>query len=249
VTQGRELTALGVHMNLAPVLDIWDNPRNTVIANRSYSDDPIVVSRLGTAYIEALQSQGMLAVAKHFPGHGSSVEDSHRTLPVVAHDRARLDSHELVPFRAAIQARVAGVMTAHVSYPLIDPVEDRPSSLSPPIVSGILRDDLRYDGLIVTDDIGAMRAIVDNYGPGEAAIQALLAGSDVVSVVGPLSSQRLIVEAITAAVGTTIPMERLDASVRRVLRAKQRAGLLGSAPLRSSTPPACAYLLDDSQGN
>jgi beta-N-acetylhexosaminidase len=242
VTQGRELTELGIHLNLAPVLDVWDNPRNTVIAHRSYSDDPAVVSRLGAAYIEALQSQGMLATAKHFPGHGSSVEDSHRVLPVVNHDRERLSTVELAPFRAAIRAGVAAIMTAHVSYPLIDQVAARPGSLSPPIVSGILRDELRYDGLVVTDDIGAMRAVVDNYEPGEAAIQAILAGSDVISVVGPLSSQRLIVEALTAAVGPTISMERLDASVRRVLRAKQQAGLLGTVPARSSTGLPCGYL-------
>ena len=130
LTHGRELSELGINVNLAPVLDVWDNPANEVIAYRSYSDDPRVVALLGSAYIAALQSQGMLAVAKHFPGHGSTAGDSHLVLPSVAHDRAWLLTHELVPFQAAIRADVAGLMTAHVAFPLVDSVAGQPASLS-----------------------------------------------------------------------------------------------------------------------
>lgn len=237
---GQELAGIGVSMNLAPVLDVWDNPENTVIGDRSYSDDPSVAARLGAAYIEAMQAQGVLAVGKHFPGHGSSTEDSHLTLPVVRHDRARLDAVELVPFRAAMQANVAAIMTAHVSYPLVDPQPDRPGSLSPVIVDGLLRGELGYQGLVVTDDMGAMQAITGRYEAGEAAVRAIQAGADLLIVVGPLDRQRRTVEAIQAEVGRSISPERLDASVRRVLRAKLQAGLLG--PERESlvaAAPVC----------
>jgi beta-glucosidase-like glycosyl hydrolase len=210
-----------------------------VIADRSYSDDPTVAARLGAAYVEALQAQGVLAVGKHFPGHGSSIEDSHLTLPVVWHDRARLDAVELAPFRAALAANVAAIMTAHVSYPLIDPVADRPASLSPAIVGGLLRGELGYDGLVVTDDMGAMEAITGRYEPGDAAVQAIQAGADLLIVVGPIDRQRRMIEAITAEIGRGIPTERLDASVRRVLRAKQQAGLLGPRPSLAPTAPVC----------
>ena len=233
---GRELADLGIQMNLAPVLDVLDNPQNTVIGERSYSSDPQTVARLGTAYIQGLQAQGVLAVGKHFPGHGSTTEDSHLTLPVVRHDRNWLDAHELVPFQAAIQANVAAIMTAHVSYPAIDPVPSRPGSLSPVIVSGLLRGDLGYDGLVITDDMGVMEAITGRYEPGDAAVKAVQAGSDMLIVVGPIERQRRMAQAIVSEVGTSISPERLDASVRRVLRAKQQAGLLGTK--RSSPAPA-----------
>ncbi len=228
-THGRELAGLGIQMNLAPVLDVWDNAKNTVIAMRSFSNDPAIAARLGAAYVEALQGQGVLAVGKHFPGHGSSSEDSHISLPVVGHDRAWLESHELIPFRAAINAGVAAIMTDHVSYPAIDRGALQPASLSATIVTGMLRDDLGFDGLVLTDDIGEMKAITTKYEPGEAAVEALLAGSDMLIVVGPLESQRRMAQAITAEIGGRIPEARLEASVRRVLVAKQQAGLFGPA--------------------
>jgi beta-N-acetylhexosaminidase len=225
-THGRELSAIGISMNLAPDLDVWDNPANTVIGERSFSDDPSVAAQLGAAYIQGLQQQGVLAVGKHFPGHGSSAEDSHQTLPVVPHDRAWLDTHELVPFRSAIQAHVAAIMVGHLSFPLIDPAPSRPSSLSPVFVTSILRNDLGYDGLVITDDLGGMKAITAGYSPGTAAVQAFVAGSDMLLSVGPLDTEQEMVQAITDAVGPTISMQRLDASVRRILLAKAQAGLL-----------------------
>jgi beta-N-acetylhexosaminidase len=225
-------------MNLAPVLDVVDNPRNSVIGDRSYGADPGVVSQLGAAYISGLQNNGVLAVAKHFPGHGSTTEDSHLTLPILRHDRQRLDSFELLPFRAAIDAKVAAIMTAHVGYPAFEGALVPPASLSTTLVSGILRGDLGFDGLVITDDLGQMRAITDSYEPGEAAVQAIAAGSDMLLVVGPFERQARMVEAVVAAVGEDIAPERLDASVLRVLKTKQRAGLLpgGSDPATPASP-------------
>lgn len=238
---GQELAEIGINMNLAPDLDVWDNPANTVIGDRSFSSDPSTAAMLGAAYIEGLQRHGVLAVGKHFPGHGSSTDDSHETLPIVMHDRAWLDSHELVPFEAAINASVAAIMVGHLSFPLIDPVADRPSSLSPVFVSGMLRTDLGFDGLVVTDDLGQMRAVTAGYTPGDAAIQSLQAGSDVLLVVGPLQTERQMVRAVIGGVGSSISMDQLDAAVRRVLTAKIQAGLLpGSAPSLSPTTPSCS---------
>jgi beta-N-acetylhexosaminidase len=237
---GGELAAIGINMNLAPDVDVWDNPANTVIGERSFSSDPQVVATLGAAYIEGLQRQGVLAVAKHFPGHGSSTEDSHQALPVIPHDRAWLDTHELVPFEAAIQANAAAIMVGHLSFPRIDPVAGRPSSLSPLMVDGILRGDLGYEGLVVTDDLGAMKAISAGYTPADAAVQALQAGSDMLLVVGPLATQREMVATLTDALGTSIPPDRLDRSVRKILTAKVQAGLLpGAAPSLTPAAPVC----------
>ena len=223
---GRELASMGINMSLGPVLDVWDNPENQVIGNRAFSRSASVVAALGSAYVTSLQAQGVLAVGKHFPGHGNSLEDSHQTLPVVRRDRATMDSVELLPFQSALQAGVAGIMTAHVSYPAIDTIQDRPASLSPRIVTGLLRDELGFQGLVLTDDMGAMEAITGRFEAGEAAVQAIEAGSDMLIVVGPLTRQRRMVQAVLDEVGGRISAERLDASVRRVLEAKRRAGLI-----------------------
>jgi beta-N-acetylhexosaminidase len=223
---GRELASMGINMSLGPVLDVWDNPENRVIGNRAFSRSASVVAALGSAYVTSLQAQGVLAVAKHFPGHGNSLEDSHQTLPVVRRDRVTMDAVELLPFQSSIQAGVAGIMTAHVNYPAIDTVSDRPASLSARIVSGLLRDELGFQGLVLTDDMGAMEAITSRFEAGEAAVQAIEAGSDMLIVVGPLSRQRRMVKAVLDEIGGRISAERLDASVRRVLEAKRRAGLI-----------------------
>jgi beta-N-acetylhexosaminidase len=239
-TMGQQLARVGINMDLAPDLDVLDNQANTVIGDRAFSADPQVVARLGTAFIDGLQGQGVLAVGKHFPGHGSSTEDSHQMLPVVMHDRAWMDAHELVPFEAAIETNVAAIMVGHLSFPLVDPVANRPSSLSPIFVSDILRTQLGFDGLIVTDDVGQMKAITAGYSPGSAAVQALVAGSDVVLTVGPLQNEREMIKAVTAAIPGTISEDRLDQSVRRVLIAKMQAGLLDGSPSSlTSGRPAC----------
>jgi len=225
---GRELASMGIHMSLGPVLDVWDNPANEVIGNRSFSSSATTAAALGSAYIAGLQAQGVLAVGKHFPGHGNSLEDSHQTLPIVSRDRATLDAIELMPFRSAIQSDVAAIMTAHVSYPSLDSTTERPASLSPAIVTGLLRNELGFNGLVVSDDMGAMQAITGRFESGEAAIQAIEAGTDMLIVVGPIERQRRMVQAVLSEIGGRISQERLDDSVRRVLVAKRRAGLLGA---------------------
>jgi beta-N-acetylhexosaminidase len=225
-THGRELAAMDIHMSFGPVLDVWDNPANEVIGNRSFSSSAPMVATLGAAYIQALQAEGVLAVGKHFPGHGNSLEDSHLTLPVVRRDRATLEAIELTPFRSAVENDVAAIMTAHVSYPAIDTVADRPASLSPAIVNGVLRGDLGFKGLVISDDMGAMEAITARFESGEAAIQAIEAGTDMLIVVGPLSRQRRMRQAVLGEIGGRISTEALDASVRRVLEAKRRVGLV-----------------------
>jgi beta-N-acetylhexosaminidase len=249
LTHGRELAALGINVNLAPVLDVWDNPRNTVIAERAYGSDPALVARLGRAYIEAIQAAGVLAVAKHFPGHGSTTEDSHLELPAVSRDWEALRGHELVPFEAAIHARVGGIMTAHIANSLVDPIPNRPATLSPIIVTNMLRGDLGFNGLILTDDLGAMQATTDRYDAGEAAVQAFLAGNDVLLIVGPAERQRLAAEALRTAIGDSVSVDRLNSSVRRVLEAKHKIGLLPglgipSAQLPSAMSSECASVLD-----
>jgi beta-N-acetylhexosaminidase len=236
---GQELAAIGINLNLAPVLDVWDNPVNTVIGTRSYSADPERVALLGSAYISALQQTGTGATGKHFPGHGSTVEDSHLRLPVLLHDRARLDEVELVPFRAAIRAGVAAIMTAHISLPLIDTSSARPATMSPVILTGLLRGDLGYDGLILTDDLGAMAAVSDAYSPGQAAVEAISAGADTLTISGPLASQVAARDALLAAVGTQITETRLNESVRRVLTAKQEMGLIPGPALEAPITTMC----------
>jgi len=238
-TQGRQLAQVGIQMNLAPVVDVLQNPANTVIGDRSYSADPETVATLGRAYIQAQQATGTLAVAKHFPGHGNTAQDSHQTLPVVADDLARLEANDLVPFRAAIAAGVRGIMVAHVSYPHLDPVAGRPASLSPPIITDLLRQQLGFNGLVLTDELGGMGAITANYTPEQAAVDAVAAGADLLTVAGPPASQERMFAAVQAAIGTTISEAQLDAAVRQVLNAKDQAGLLGNPPVLPPAP-ACA---------
>jgi beta-N-acetylhexosaminidase len=146
-----ELTAVGINFNYAPVMDVDSNPDNPVIGDRAFAADPDTVAEIGCRQIRAFQQRGLLACAKHFPGHGDTHTDSHYDLPLVRRDRQALDAMELPPFRAAVEAGVAAVMTAHVLYPALD--ETYPATLSRPILTGLLRDELGFDGLIVTDNM------------------------------------------------------------------------------------------------
>ncbi len=226
----RELRAVGIQMNMAPVLDVNNNPANPVIGIRSYGEDPALVTKLGVAAVRAMQASGVLATAKHFPGHGDTTLDSHLTLPIVAHDRVRLERVELAPFQAAIRAGVGAVMTAHVVYPALDP--DRPATLSPAILSTLLRDRLGFAGLVVTDSM-AMRAVADHFSAGEAAVLAVLAGADILLALGPEEAQREAIEAVRGALeGGRIPAERIAASAARIQEAKRRLSL----PARAMVP-------------
>jgi beta-N-acetylhexosaminidase len=245
--EGKELRALGINMNLGPVLDVDSNPSNPIIGafQRSISADPETVANLGGAYIDALQSQQVVAVAKHFPGHGATTSDSHVALPTLAFSLDYLRAHDLVPFRDVV-GEVGAVMTAHISYSNIDP--SRPSSLSPTIVQGVLRNELGYDGLVMTDDMGAMAAITANYRPGQAAVQAIEAGNDIAVIVGDKARQDEAFRAIRQAVTSGgISTDRLDQSVRRVLLAKAKFGVLDSQPLPEipeSDPAAVQQIAD-----
>lgn len=219
---GQEGRAIGIHMNFGPVADVNNNARNPVINTRAFGEVPADVGRINAAYVQGLQSGGMLATLKHFPGHGDTDVDSHIGLPIITHPRDRLDAVELPSFRAGIAAGADAVMTAHIQLPALDATEFSPATLSRPIVTGLLRGDLKFDGLVVTDSMG-MDAVSRRLSPGDAAARAFQAGNDIV-LHSP--DDAAAVAGIKAAVASgAIPMAQLDASVRRILRAKARVGL------------------------
>ncbi|HEY8531978.1 MAG TPA: beta-N-acetylhexosaminidase [Limnochorda sp.] len=223
---GAQLRASGITMNLAPDADVNINPENPVIGTRSFGADPERVAGMVRAFIRGLHAARVAAVAKHFPGHGDTSVDSHLDLPVIPHDRARLEAVELAPFRAAIEEGVDGIMAAHVAFPSIDPDRTRPATLSPAVLRGLLRDELGFDGLILTDCL-EMRAVSDRFSPGEAALRAFEAGADLILMSHTEERQRAAYEALLEAARTgRISEDRLRASVRRVLALKERLGLL-----------------------
>jgi beta-N-acetylhexosaminidase len=217
-----EARAVGIHLTFSPVADVNNNPLNPIINTRSFGEDPEAVARLAAAYVRGASEHGLFTTAKHFPGHGDTGTDSHIAVPVVPGCWDRLDTLELVPFRAAIAAGVTAVMTAHVALPCLEPDNPLPATLSPAVTTGILRDSLGFTGLVVTDAL-TMGAIVERFGPGESAVLAFLAGSDLLLMPADL---RAAVEAMVAAVESgRISRERLERSVRRVLALKLEAGL------------------------
>lgn len=218
----REARAIGIHLTFAPVLDLNVNPANSVINTRSYGEDPERVSRLGAAFIGRAQEKGLLATAKHFPGHGATAVDSHRALPVLRLQRARLEKVELAPFRAAIGADVAAVMTAHMAVPSLDGRKDRPATFSPEILQGLLRGEMLFKGLIVSDALDMRGAREGSWG-GAVAVAAVKAGCDLL-VVPPVP--RMAWDAVVRAVGRgELSEDRIDQSVRRILEAKSRLAL------------------------
>ncbi len=214
--------AVGIHLVFAPVADVNNNAANPIINTRSFGGDPTAVARLVSAEVRGLQEHGMLATAKHFPGHGDTGTDTHIELPVIDAPWSRLDSVELVPFRAAIKSGVAAVMSAHIALPGVDSGKVRPATLTPTLLTGVLRDSLGFEGLVVTDALD-MGGIVRTYGPGEAAVLALLAGADL--LLQPPDAAVAIDAVIAAVEQGRITRARLDRSVRRVLAMKKRAGL------------------------
>lgn len=228
-----EVSAVGVNMNFAPVLDLEINLNNPTLYRRMLGSDPYIVGEVGVGIINGLQGAGVMAIAKHFPGHGATDEDSHNTLPIIDADRTTLDERELIPFRAAIEADVAGIMVSHIWFPALESQPNTPASLSYSVVTRLLREDLGYQGLILTDALD-MDAIDTNYPAGAAAVQAVLAGVDVL-VLGPhmpLSDQQAAMQAVVEAVRSgAIPESRIDESVQRILEAKARYGVLDWQPL------------------
>ncbi|MBE3072481.1 MAG: beta-N-acetylhexosaminidase [Acidobacteria bacterium] len=225
----RELRAVGISLDYAPVLDVRTNPANAVIGDRALHDRAEVVARLGAVIIRALQDEGLAACGKHFPGHGDTTADSHNELPVVEHAPDRLRAIELMPFRAAVEAEVATIMTAHVLVPALD--DSRPATLSRQIVTGVLREELGFQGVILSDDL-QMKAIADAYPIGTAAVEAIAAGCDGVLICGPdHGAQAAALEAVVHAVeGEQLPRARIDDALQRQRRQKERFPGFGQGP-------------------
>ena len=216
-----ELRAVGITLDYAPVLDIHTNPKNPVIGDRALADDAALVAELGVAIIQGLQENGVAACGKHFPGHGDTAVDSHLELPIVEHPPDRIRRVECVPFRAAARAGVAFMMTAHVLVPSLD--DEQPATLSPRIVQAILREELGYEGVILSDDL-EMKAIAKTWTIPDAAVQAIAAGCDGLLICsGDLETQATTLEALVYAVESNrIPYKRLEDALVRHRRAKER---------------------------
>lgn len=226
--QGEDLRRLGFNMNLAPVLDVNSNPHNPVIGLRAFGDDVALVSELGAQFVRGQQDARIVTVAKHFPGHGNVDTDSHRALPVVRASLADIRK-ALVPFSAAMKAGLDGLMTAHIATPALTG-DQTPATLSRRVLGGVLRDELGFDGLVLTDEL-EMDAIDRNYGVGRAAVMAITAGADMVLIPWRLEKKEEVYLALLdAARGGEISPERLDRSVLRILNSKLRRGLFEPLP-------------------
>ena len=219
----QEARAVGVHITYAPVVDVNNNPKNPIINTRSYGESPAAVARMASAHIRGLQENGVIATAKHFPGHGDTGSDSHIDLPIITVQKARADTVELPPYRAAIAAGVGAIMSAHIAFPAITG-DSVPATLNPKLLTGLLRTELGYKGLIVTDALD-MGAIVKNYGVANSAVMAVKAGAD--QLLQPLPQDvATVIDAVVGAVQRgEIPESRIDESARKILSAKAWLGL------------------------
>ncbi|PAD39277.1 glycoside hydrolase family 3 protein [Terribacillus sp. 7520-G] len=239
---GEELSSLGVNVNFGPSLDVNNNPDNPVIGVRSYSSNPELVSKLGIETIQGLQRQNVAATAKHFPGHGDTATDSHYGLPLVTHDKDRLQTVELLPFQNAIDEGVDMIMTAHVQFPAFDDTtyiskKDGqeilvPATLSKKVLTGLLREEMGFEGVIVTDALN-MKAISDNFGQEEAVVLALKSGVDIALMPAQVNSLEMeknlasVYDAVIEAIESgELPMEQVNASVERILKLKEKRGIL-----------------------
>jgi beta-N-acetylhexosaminidase len=219
---GIEARAIGVHVNFSPLADVNNNARNPVINVRSFGEQPDAVGTLASAYVRGLHAGGMLATLKHFPGHGDTDVDSHLGLPIISQPRERLEGVELPPFRAGISAGADAVMTGHIELPALDSADFSPASLSQPIVTGVLRGELKFDGLVYTDSMG-MDAVTRKLSPGDAAVRAIKAGNDL--ILNSPDDAAAFAAVKSAVEHGEIPAAQIDQSVRRILRAKARLGL------------------------
>lgn len=225
---GRQCRRMGIHMNFAPLVDINSNPNNPIIGLRAFGECPEAVSKRGIAYARGLESEGIIAVVKHFPGHGDTSGDSHHTLPIVNHSRKMLDSVELWPFRKYVNEGFSGVMTGHVYVPALERRLNTPASLSRPAISGVLRDELGFSGLCITDALVMKGAIANGK---SVAVEALLAGNDIALAPKSLSKE---IEAVKTAIQNGIlQKEDIDAKCKKVLRYKYIVGLNKYKPLDS----------------
>lgn len=219
-----QLKEMGINMNFAPIMDINSNPDNLVIGDRAFGDNPETVSVMGLAFIQGTLDQGIIPVAKHFPGHGDTLVDSHTDLPVVEHSMDRLNSFELIPFQQAVDKEVPAIMSAHILLPQLD--KDYPATLSSNIINGILREQFGFNGVVFSDDLD-MGAITKLYGPGEAAVRAVKSGIDILLVGHTREGMVQAFDAlVAAAVSGDIDSDMIDRAVLRVLTMKERFGLV-----------------------
>ncbi len=234
---GIEARRAGIHVTLGPVLDVNSNPFNPIINTRSFGEDPGHVGRMAAAWIEGAREEGLLTVGKHFPGHGATEVDSHIGLPTLGVDRQTLETVDLAPFLYAAGRGMDGVLVGHIAVPAIDGEGAPPASLSPAIVGGILRERMGFDGVVITDALN-MGGVTEHYPVAEASILAILAGADL--LLQPPGTSEVIRRVVEAVESGRISPERIDASVRRVLRAKAAAGLHrpGGAQAAGGAAPA-----------
>ena len=217
-----EAKSIGVHVNFYPVVDVNNNPLNPIINTRSFGEDPKRVSAMAAAYIEGFQENGLIATAKHFPGHGDTSSDSHLQLPVIAASRERLERVELLPFQGAIQAGVRAIMTGHLVVPALEPRQGVPATLSQRISTDLLQQELGFKGLVVTDAMN-MGGLRHHYGDAEAAVRAFAAGADLILI--PPSVEKAFHGLRDALRQGRISQSRLDESVRQILEVKASLGL------------------------
>ncbi|MEW6614619.1 MAG: beta-N-acetylhexosaminidase [Thermodesulfobacteriota bacterium] len=216
----REIRSVGINMDLAPVLDVNTNSNNPVIGDRSFSANPSLVAILGNAFIKGLQENGVIATGKHFPGHGDTDLDSHKQLPVVRHDVKRLEETELKPFMESIGRGLEAIMTAHVLYPAWD--ISMPATLSERILKGLLRKKLGFRGLIISDDM-EMGAIAENYSIGEATVNAIKAGVDIILIGNNLEKQKKAVHSTLEAIDEGKLSEAgIEESIKRIIKVKNK---------------------------
>ncbi len=239
---GQELLSLGINFNLAPDADVNSNPDNPVIGVRSYSNSPEIVSSYVCEYVAGIQSKGVIATVKHFPGHGDTRTDSHYGLPVIEHSMERIQSFELYPFKQAIDKGVKAVMTSHILFKVLD---DVPATISKAILTGLLREKLDFKGIIITDCM-EMKAIADTVGTPQGAVMAIKAGADLVCVSHTLKTQREAYEAVLAAVKSgEISEERIDESIKRINEAKREFIVKGYDTVSQAEYKAAAELADE----
>lgn len=228
-----DLSAMGVNMNLAPVLDINTSPENQLIGIRSFGGDPDLVSQMGMWYIEGLQSRGVIATAKHFPGHGNTEIDSHFAIPAIQTGLSDLEKFHLIPFKKAMENGLSALMTAHLSVPAIDP-SGLPATFSFNLLTNVVRKKMNFHGIILTDDL-EMKSIRNKYGVGEAAMKAILAGSDIVMVSWTDQRKREVFKTLLSAYRQgKLSEDRLNESVRRILRLKVQRGFFDGRRAPSS---------------
>ncbi len=230
VQVGKHCNRLGIHMNFAPVVDVNTNPENPIIGNRSFGENPVNVANKSTAFTLGIQSQKVLASAKHFPGHGDTATDSHHTLPTVDFTKQRLDSVELFPYKQNFEAGLGSVMVAHLSVPELEPNQNLPSSLSKNIVTGLLKEQMGFKGLIITDALN-MKGSANFNSPQEINLAAILAGNDLLDV--PLNIPETVIRFKEALESGELTEERLDESVRKILKTKFWAGLNNYKPIET----------------